>query len=75
MQYPQFLEYVNAIRDASDNFDKLSDLRPVLDNFGEPLRSVGGFAIVFKMQDKDTGKLYAIKCFQKSRLNVNIHMI
>ena len=68
MQYPQFLEYVNAIRDASDNFDKLSDLRPVLDNFGEPLRSVGGFAIVFKMQDKDTGKLYAIKCFHEEQI-------
>ncbi|MEE0083995.1 MAG: hypothetical protein UE068_07235, partial [Paludibacteraceae bacterium] len=68
MQYPQLLEYVEAIRDASDNFDKLSDLRPVLDNLGDPLRSVGGFAVVFKMQDKDTGKLYAIKCFHEEQI-------
>lgn len=67
MPYPQLSEYVKAIRDASDNFDKLSDLRPVLDNLGEPLRSVGGFAVVFKMQDKDTGKMYAIKCFHEEQ--------
>lgn len=68
MQYPQLSEYVKSIRDAADNFDKLSDLRPVLDNLGEPLRSVGGFAVVFKMQDKDTGKLYAIKCFHEEQI-------
>lgn len=67
MPYPQLSEYVKSIRDASDNFDKLSDLRPVMDKLGEPLRSVGGFAVVFKMQDKDTGKMYAIKCFHEEQ--------
>ena len=68
MQYPQLSEYVKAIRDASDNLDKLSHLRPVMDNFGEPLRSSGAFAVVFKMQDEDTGRKYAIKCFIEEQI-------
>lgn len=67
MQYPQLTEYVKAITDAADNFDKLAHLRPVMDNHGEPLRSVGGFAVVFKMQDEDTGRTYAIKCFHEDQ--------
>lgn len=67
MPYPQLSEYVKAITNAEDNFDKLSHLRPVLDNQGEPLRSVGGFAVVFKMQDEDTGRTYAIKCFHEEQ--------
>lgn len=30
MQYPLISEYVDAIRSAEDNFDKLNNLRPVL---------------------------------------------
>ena len=67
MQYPQLTEYVKAITDAADNFDKLAHLRPVMDNHGEPLRSVGGFAVVFKMQDEDTGRQFAIKCFHEEQ--------
>lgn len=67
MPYPQLTEYVKSITNASDNFDKLSDLIPVLDKNGEPLRSVGGFAVVFKMKDKDTGRMYAIKCFHEEQ--------
>lgn len=67
MQYPQLTEYVKAITDSADNLDKLSHLRPVKDNQGEPLRSVGGFAVVFKMQDEDTGRMYALKCFHEDQ--------
>lgn len=67
MQYPQLTEYVKAIANAADNFDKLSHLRPVMDNNDEPLRSVGGFAVVFKMEDEDTGRMYAIKCFHEEQ--------
>lgn len=69
LQYPSISEYVSAIRDSSENLDKLTHLKPVLDNYGEPCRSVGGFAVVFKMQDEDTGKLYAIKCFHEDQVN------
>lgn len=31
MNYPLISEYIEAIRSAEDNFDKLSKLRPVLD--------------------------------------------
>ena len=67
MQYPLISEYLAAIRDAHDNFDKLSHLVPVLDNYGEPYRSSGAFAVVFKMKDEQTGKCYALKCFTEEQ--------
>lgn len=63
MQYPLISEYIEAIRYAEDNFDKLSNLRPVLDDNGNPVMSSGNFAVVFKMKDIETDKLYAVKCF------------
>ena len=63
MQYPLMSEYVSAIQDASDNLDELAHLVPVLDDHGEPYRSSGAFAVVFKMKDEQTGKCYALKCF------------
>ena len=67
MQYPLISEYVKAIQDAGDNLDKLAYLTPVLDDHGEPYRSSGAFAVVFKMQDKRTGKYYALKCFTEDQ--------
>ena len=67
MQYPLISEYVKAIQDASDNLDKLAHLTPVLDDHGEPYRSSGAFAVVFKMQDKSSGKYYALKCFTEEQ--------
>ena len=67
MQYPLISEYVKAIQDAGDNLEQLSYLTPVLDDHGEPYRSSGAFAVVFKMQDKSTGKYYALKCFTKEQ--------
>ena len=67
MQYPLISEYAKAIQDAGDNLDKLSYLTPVLDDHGEPYRSSGAFAVVFKMQDKSTGKYYALKCFTEEQ--------
>ena len=63
MQYPLISEYVAAIRDAKENLDELAYLEPVLDNHGEPYRSSGAFAVVFKMKDPKTGRNYALKCF------------
>ena len=67
MQYPLISEYVKAIQDASDNLDKLVHLAPVLDDHGEPYRSSGAFAVVFKMYDKNAGKYYALKCFTEEQ--------
>ena len=67
MQYPTILEYVKAIQDAGNNLDKLAHLTPVLDNHGEPYYISGAFAVVFKMQDKSTGKYYALKCFTEEQ--------
>ena len=67
MQYPTKSEYVKAIQDAGNNLDKLAHLTPVLDNHGEPYHICGAFAVVFKMQDKSTGKYYALKCFTEEQ--------
>lgn len=67
MQYPLISEYLAAIREAKDNLDKLSHLMPVLDKYGEPYRSSGAFAVVFKINDEQTGKCYALKCFTEEQ--------
>ena len=67
MKYPLISEYVKAIQGASDNLDKLAYLAPVLDDHGEPYRSRGACAVVFKMLDKSTGKCYALKCFTEEQ--------
>ena len=67
MLYPLISEYLAAIREAKDNLDTLSHLVPVLDKYGEPYRSSGAFAVVFKMKDEQTGKCYALKCFTEEQ--------
>ncbi len=67
MQYPTLLEYMKAIQDAGNNLDKLSHLSVVLDGHGEPYHISGDSSVVFKMQDKTTGKCYALKCFTKAQ--------
>ena len=67
MQYPLISEYVRSIQDASNNLDELAHLVPVLDDHGEPYRSSGAFAVVFKMKDEQTGKCYALKCFTEEQ--------
>ena len=56
MNFPLISEYIEAIRSAEYNFDKLSNLRPVLDNNGNPIMSSGNFAVVFKMKDNVTNR-------------------
>lgn len=70
MNYPLISEYIEAVRSAEDNFDKLNYLRPVLDEKGNPVMSSGNFAVVFKMKD-DMGKLYAVKCFTRDQEHRN----
>ena len=67
MNYPLISDYIEAIHSAEDNFDQLQNLRPVLDNDGNPVMSSGNFAVVFKMKDVNTGRFYAVKCFIKEQ--------
>lgn len=62
--YPSISEYIESIRFAEDNFDRLKHLAPVLKPNGEPFFSQGNFAVVFKMTDGN-GKFYALKCFTR----------
>ena len=67
MQYPLISEYVRAMQDPTGNLDQLAHLVPALDDHGEPMRSSGAFAVVFKMKDESTGKEYALKCFTEEQ--------
>ncbi len=67
MNYPLISEYIEAIKAAEDNFEELTNLRPVLGEDGQPVMTSGNFAVVFKMQDTETGKFYALKCFTKEQ--------
>ena len=67
MNYPLISEYIESIMSAEDNFDKLSYLEPVLGNDGLPIMNSGNFAVIFKMEDKRNGALYALKCFTKEQ--------
>ena len=69
MTYPLISEYVEAVRNAEDNFDMLRNLRPVTDGNGNPVMTSGNFAVVFKMRDEKNNKLYAVKCFLKDQPN------
>ena len=55
------------MQDPAGNLDQLAHLVPVLDDHGEPMRSSGAFAVVFKMKDESTGKEYALKCFTEDQ--------
>ena len=67
MIYPTISKYIKAIKAAEDNFQELADLRPVMDEEGQPVMTGGNFAVVFKMKDERNGKLYALKCFTKDQ--------
>ena len=67
MNYPLISDYIEAIKSAEDNFEELTTLRAVLGNDGQPVMTSGNFAVVFKMKNVETGKLYALKCFTKEQ--------
>jgi TPR repeat protein len=67
MPYPLISDYIESIKSAEDSFKELTNLRPVLDEEGNPVMSSGNFAVVFKMMDERDGKLYAVKCFTKEQ--------
>ena len=72
MKYPLISEYVQSILNAASNLNKLHNLTPVLDENGEPFMCSGSSAVVFKMDDKSTGKFYAVKCFTEDHENRDI---
>lgn len=70
--FPSIGKYVEIMKQAAitpdDYFNKLSHLHPVLNTDGDPIMSVGNFAVVFKMVDND-GKFYAVRCFHRYQPN------
>ena len=48
MNYPLITEYIDAIRSAEDNFDMLTNQRPVLDN--------NGIGLAYEYRNSDIGR-------------------
>ena len=67
MKFPVISEYIDAILMAEDNLATKTNLRPVLNQHGEPVMSSGNFAVVFKMKDITTNHHYAVKCFTREQ--------
>lgn len=65
--FPLISEYITSILSPEEHFAALTYLRAVPDAANAPVMSVGNFAVVFKMQDKSTGRYYALKCFLKDQ--------
>ena len=67
MEYPSITEYRDAIQ-YPESFDskELQCLRPVMDG-SEPVMTSGNFAVVFKMQNPQTGETFALKCFTQDQ--------
>lgn len=67
MNYPLLQEYIESVSEPEDYFDQLAHLRLVTNPDGSPVMSSGNFAVVFKMQDPETGRYYAVKCFTRDQ--------
>ena len=67
MEYPSITEYRDAIQ-YPESFEskELQCLRPVM-NGNEPVMTSGNFAVVFKMQNPQTGETFALKCFTQDQ--------
>lgn len=67
MEYPSITEYRDAIQ-YPESFDskELQCLCPVK-NGSEPVMTSGNFAVVFKMQNPQTGEMFALKCFTQDQ--------
>ena len=67
MIYPGLRDYIDALELASENFKSEGRLELCRYASGEPVMTSGNFAVVFKMQHRDTGRSYALKCFIKEQ--------
>ena len=45
MNYPLISEYIESIKHSEDNFNVLGTLRPVYDEAGEIVMSIGNFPL------------------------------
>lgn len=66
MIFPSITEYRDALR-FDGALKKYKQLELVKYSNGEPQFSAGNFAVVFRMQDKITGKTFAVKCFTRDQ--------
>ena len=67
MEYPSITQYKEAVLfQESFEAEELKCLRPVM-NGNELVMTSGNFAVVFKMQNPQTGETFALKCFTQDQ--------
>ncbi|QMW03029.1 WG repeat-containing protein [Spirosoma foliorum] len=60
---PSISEYIQSIELSGETLNRLRQLVPVRKADGQVYFSSGNFAVVFRMQDSQTGKQVALRCF------------
>jgi|GEM_PF-3074673 hypothetical protein len=68
MSYPSITDYKNAVKYLESRTENLQTLKPIKNNNGELIFSSGRFAAVFKLQDTNSNKKYALKCFLRDNI-------
>ncbi|ADB40115.1 WG repeat-containing protein [Spirosoma linguale] len=61
--FPSISEYIQSIELATETLSRLNHLIPVRKADGQLYFSSGNFAVVFRMNDPQTGKQMALRCF------------
>ena len=61
--YPSIREYLQAIELSTETLKTLAHWVPLRKPDGQPYFSSGNFAVVFRMQNSQTGELMALRCF------------
>jgi len=64
--YPSISEYIQAIELSTETLKTLNHLVPLRKPDGQLYFSSGNFAVVFRMQDRRTGELVALRCFLRA---------
>ncbi|GAB3027178.1 WG repeat-containing protein [Spirosoma pulveris] len=61
--FPSISEYIQSIELATETLSRLNHLVPVRKADGQLYFSSGNFAVVFRMNDPQTGQQMALRCF------------
>ncbi len=63
---PTIKDYMNSITKGSESFSTLKYLEPIYSTQGKPIANQWGDTYDFKMKDKRTNQIYALKVFTKN---------
>ncbi len=65
MPYPSISDYKKAVKYLNNRTSNLTNLISIRNDSSGPIGSAGSFATVFQVEDNQTKKKYALKCFTR----------